>query len=314
MNPITGPAQPLTSSRRSGGQITPASPAAPPGVSLQGLGLDYRAGGKLILDGVDCDVPAGTVTALLGPNGAGKSSLLQLLGAVAVPHTGSVQLNGSNLYALRRKERARQLAFVEQRADTDLPLTVLDVVLLGRLPYRSPLAGSSDEDLGVARRSLTAVGLDSFTQRRYGTLSGGERQRVQLAKALAQEPEVLLLDEPTNHLDVNAQLASMELVRSLAAGGVAVLAALHDINIAAAYCDQVIVLQEGNVVAAGPTPEVLTPDLIRRVYGVDAVVLEHPLTGRPLVALSPLPEASLRTASAQPSSRASARAAASPAS
>ncbi|AUI53388.1 iron ABC transporter ATP-binding protein [Arthrobacter crystallopoietes] len=269
---------------------------------MQGLGLGYQAGGKLILGGVDCHVPAGTVTGLLGPNGAGKSSLLQLLGAVAVPHTGSVQLNGSNLHALRRKERARRLAFVEQSADTDLPLTVLDVVLLGRLPYRSLLAGTSDEDLGVARRSLTAVGLDSFTRRQYATLSGGERQRVQLAKALAQEPEVLLLDEPTNHLDVNAQLASMELVRNLAAGGVAVLAALHDINIAAAYCDQVIVLQEGKVEAAGPTIDVLTPDLIRRVYGVDAVVLEHPLTGRPLVALSPLPDAGPRAASASPAS------------
>ncbi len=300
MNPTTSPAQPVTSSRRSGRPATAASPAAAPGVSLQGLGLGYRAGDKVILDGVDCHVPAGTVTGLLGPNGAGKSSLLQLLGAVAVPHTGSVQLAGSNLHAMRRKERARELAFVEQSADTDLPLTVLDVVLLGRLPYRSLLAGTSDEDLGVARRSLTAVGLDGFTARRYGTLSGGERQRVQLAKALAQEPEVLLLDEPTNHLDVNAQLATMELVRNLAADGVAVLAALHDMNIAAAYCDQVIVLQEGKVAAAGPTTQVLTPGLIRRVYGVDAVVLEHPLTGRPLVAFSPLPDASLRAASASP--------------
>ncbi|NMR28571.1 ABC transporter ATP-binding protein [Crystallibacter degradans] len=287
MNPTTSPTHPLTARRSSGQPATPATSVPPPGVSLQGLGLGFRAGGKLILDGVDCHVPAGTVTGLLGPNGAGKSSLLQLLGAVAVPHAGSVQLAGSNLHALRRKERARQLSLVEQSADTDLPLTVLDVVLLGRLPYRSLLAGTSDEDLGVARRSLTAVGLDCFTERRYSTLSGGERQRVQLAKALAQEPDVLLLDEPTNHLDINAQLATMELVRNLAAGGAAVLAALHDINIAAAYCDQVIVLQEGKVAAAGPTSEVLTPDLIRRVYGVDAVVLEHPLTGRPLVAFSP---------------------------
>jgi iron complex transport system ATP-binding protein len=287
MNPTTSPTQPLTSGRPSGQPAASASPATPPGVSLQGLGVDYRAGGKLILDGVDCHVPAGTVTGLIGPNGAGKSSLLRLLGAVAVPHTGSVQLNGSSIHALRRKDRARRLAFVEQSADTDLPLTVLDVVLLGRLPYRSLLAGTSDEDLGVARCSLSAVGLDGFTERQYGTLSGGERQRVQLAKALAQEPEVLLLDEPTNHLDVNAQLAAMELVRNLAADGVAVLAALHDINIAAAYCDQVIVLQDGKVAAAGPTTEVVTPGLIRRVYGVEAVVLEHPLTGRPLVAFSP---------------------------
>ncbi|EMY32523.1 cobalamin/Fe3+-siderophore ABC transporter ATPase [Arthrobacter crystallopoietes BAB-32] len=261
-------------------------------MNLRGAGLAYRAGGKLILDGVDCAVPAGTVTGLLGPNGSGKTSLLQLLAAVAAPNAGSVLLDGSDLRRLPRKERARRLALVEQSAATDLPLTVLDAVLLGRLPYRSLLAGTSGEDLDIARRCLADVGLDAFADRRYSTLSGGERQRVQLAKALAQEPDVLLLDEPTNHLDINAQLSAMELVRNLAAGGVAVLAALHDINIAAAYCDQVIVLHQGRVAAAGPTDGVLTPALIRRVYGVDAVVLEHPVTGRPLVALSPLPQES----------------------
>ncbi|MGF9660466.1 ABC transporter ATP-binding protein [Arthrobacter crystallopoietes] len=260
-------------------------------MNLRGVGLEYRAGGTLILDGVDCPVPAGSVTGLLGPNGAGKTSLLQLLAAVAVPHAGTVLLDGASLHALPRKERARRLAFVEQSAATDLPLTVLDVVLLGRMPYRSVLAGTGGEDLHTARRSLEAVGLEDFAGRRYSTLSGGERQRVQLAKALAQEPEVLLLDEPTNHLDVNAQLSTMELVRDLAAGGVGVLAALHDINLAAAYCDRVIVLHQGRVAAAGPTAEVLVPALIRRVYGVEAVVLDHPLTGRPLVAFGPLPEA-----------------------
>jgi len=260
-------------------------------MNLRGVGLEYRAGGTLILDGVDCPVPAGSVTGLLGPNGAGKTSLLQLLAAVAAPHAGTVLLDGASLHALPRKERARRLAFVEQSAATDLPLTVLDVVLLGRMPYRSMLAGTGGEDLRIARRSLGAVGLEAFAGRRYSTLSGGERQRVQLAKALAQEPEVLLLDEPTNHLDVNAQLSTMELVRNLAAGGVGMLAALHDINLAASYCDRVIVLHQGRVAAAGPTAEVLVPALIRRVYGVDSVVLDHPLTGRPLVAFGPLPEA-----------------------
>jgi len=271
-------------------------------MNLRGTGLAYQAGGKLILDGVGCPVPAGTVTGLLGPNGSGKTSLLHLLAAVAAPNAGSVLLDGSDLRRLPRKQRARRLALVEQSASTDLPLTVLDAVLLGRMPHRSLLAGTGAEDLGIARRSLAAVGLEGFAGRQYATLSGGERQRVQLAKALAQEPDVLLLDEPTNHLDVNAQLSAMELVRNLAAGGVAVLAALHDINIAAAYCDQVIVLHEGRVAAAGPTSEALVPDLIRRVYGVDAVVLEHPVTGRTLVALSPLPAASSRERSASPAS------------
>ncbi|WP_336714486.1 ABC transporter ATP-binding protein [Arthrobacter sp. USHLN218] len=260
-------------------------------MSLRGTGLEFRAGGTLILDGVDCTVPAGSVTGLLGPNGAGKTSLLQLLAAVAAPQAGTVLLDGADLHRLPRRERARRLAFVEQSAATDLPLTVLDVVLLGRMPYRSLLAGTGSEDLRVAGRSLGSVGMEAFAGRRYSTLSGGERQRVQLAKALAQEPEVLLLDEPTNHLDVSAQLSTMDLVRNLAAEGVGALAALHDINIAAAYCDHLIVLHRGRVAAAGPPGDVLTPALIRRIYGVDAVVLDHPLTGRPLVAFSPLPEA-----------------------
>lgn len=272
-------------------------------MSLCGTGLEYRAGGTLILDGVHCTVPAGSVTGLLGPNGAGKTSLLRLLAGVAAPQAGTVLLDGTDLHRLPRRERARRLAFVEQSAATDLPLTVLDAVLLGRMPYRSLLAGTGQQDLHVARRSLGAVGMEAFAGRRYSTLSGGERQRVQLAKALAQEPAVLLLDEPTNHLDVNAQLSTMDLVRKLAAAGVGVLAALHDINIAAACCDRLIVLHRGRVAAAGPTADVLDPALIRRVYGVDAVVLDHPLTGRPLVAFSPLPEESPMAASADSAPR-----------
>jgi iron complex transport system ATP-binding protein len=259
--------------------------------SLQGFGLGYKAGGALILDDVDCSVPAGAVTGLLGPNGAGKSSLLQLLAAVAAPDSGAVLLDGTGLHSLPRKVRARRVAFVEQTAATELPLSVLDVVLLGRLPHRSVFGGSTDEDRHIAGQCLDAVGLAGFGTRRYATLSGGERQRVQLAKALAQDPGVLLLDEPTNHLDVNAQLAVMDLIADLADDGMTVLAALHDLNLAAAYCDHVIVLHHGTVAAAGPTAAVLTPDLIRNVYGVDAVVLEHPATGRPLVAVSPLPAA-----------------------
>ena len=272
-------------------------------MSLCGTGLEYQAGGTLILDRVDCTVPAGSVTGLLGPNGAGKTSLLRLLAGVAAPQAGTVLLDGTDLHRLPRRERARRLAFVEQSAGTDLPLTVLDAVLLGRMPYRSLLAGTGREDLCVARRSLGSVGMEAFAGRRYSTLSGGERQRVQLAKALAQQPEVLLLDEPTNHLDVNAQLSTMDLVRKLAAAGVGVLAALHDINIAAACCDRLIVLHQGRVAAAGSTADVLDPALIRRVYGVDAVVLDHPLTGRPLVAFSPLPEESPMAASADSAPR-----------
>jgi macrolide transport system ATP-binding/permease protein len=279
-DPVPRPPDPLRlDAPLSGGDVA--------GVVLAATDVSVR--GRVSVD--ELIISAGSRLLVSGPNGAGKSSLLQLLAAVAVPDSGTVLLDGGGLHSLPRKERARRVAFVEQSAATEQPLSVLEVVLLGRLPYRSVFGGSTDEDRHIAGRCLDAAGMAGFGTRRYATLSGGERQRVQLAKALAQDPGVLLLDEPTNHLDVNAQLAMMELVAGLAEGGMAVLAALHDLNLAAAYCDHVIVLHRGTVAAAGPTAAVLTPELIRKVYGVEAVVLEHPATGRPLVAVSPLPAA-----------------------
>jgi iron complex transport system ATP-binding protein len=186
-----------------------------------------------------------------------------------------------------RRRRARTLALVEQDATTDLPVTVLDAVLLGRTPHRGMLAGPSDADRLVARGALERAGALHLADRDISTLSGGERQRVHMARALAQEPRVLLLDEPTNHLDVGAQLATMRLVRSLAADGVTVLAALHDLSLAAATCDHVVLLAPGSdgghVAAAGPVEQVLVPDVVDPVYGVRTTVLRHPRTGRPVL-------------------------------
>jgi len=175
---------------------------------------------------------------------------------------------------------------VEQDAVTELPVTVLDAVLLGRTPHRSLLAGPTEDDHELARAALDRVGAEDLAAREIGTLSGGERQRVHMARALAQQPRVLLLDEPTNHLDVAAQLATMRLVRDLAGDGVTVLAALHDLSLAAATCDHAVVLapgHAGHVVAAGPVAEVLVPEVIDPVYGVRTTVLRHPRTGRPVL-------------------------------
>ncbi|WP_043109261.1 putative F420-0 ABC transporter ATP-binding protein [Paraoerskovia marina] len=254
---------------------------------MSGLRIDHVSWGvgrRLIVDGVDCTAPAGAVTGLCGPNGSGKSSLLRLVAAIRTPAAGVVRFGEDDLTTMRRRDRARALALVEQDAHTDLPLLVGDAVLLGRTPHRAPLAGPTDADHAVAAAALARAGAAGLADRDVSTLSGGERQRVHMARALAQSPDLLLLDEPTNHLDVAARLETMRLVRSLAAGGITVLAALHDLDLAASACDHVVMLAEGRVVTAGPVDEVLVPDVVEKVYGVRCAVLRHPRTGRPVLA------------------------------
>jgi iron complex transport system ATP-binding protein len=254
--------------------------------ALEAAALDVSLGGKLIVDGVDCTVPAGVLSALVGPNGAGKSTLLRALAGVVPVRRGTVLWQGRDMLRLPRRERARIAALAEQESGTDTPLTVRDVVSLGTMPHRPLLGFGGSEDDADVMRALQTAGVPELADRLFGELSGGQRQRVQLARALAQKPQLLLLDEPTNHLDPHAQLTTLHLMRRLAGDGIAVVAALHDLTHAAAHCDHVIVLSAGTVVAAGDPRSVLTAELIRTVYGVDAHVLEHPATGRPLIALS----------------------------
>ena len=252
----------------------------------------FTRGRRLIIDDVDCTVPGASVGALLGPNGAGKSTLLHLIAGVERADAGAARLGDRDLAALRRRERARVIALAEQDVQDAPDLRVSDGVALGRTPYLGAFAGPGDLDRAVVRRCIEDAGLVDLVDREYATLSGGERQRVNLARALAQEPQLLLLDEPTNHLDVHAQLTMLGLLRELARGGLTVLAALHDLSLAASYADHVIVLSASRVVAAGDPRDVLTPGLIRDVWGVEAHVLAHPMTGRPLIAYSETTDAS----------------------
>lgn len=243
--------------------------------------------GTLLIDDVDCTVARGSLSALVGPNGAGKSTLLRALTAVQTPAAGSVTFGSHDLLGMPRRQRARLAAFVEQDATTDTSLTVGMVVALGRLPHQSLWEADSPESAAIIAASLETVEMTAFREREFQSLSGGEKQRVMLARALAQQPQLLTLDEPTNHLDIAAQLAVLELLSSLRSTGVTVLAALHDLSLAASYCDHIIVLSHGRVVAAGATETVLTEQLIAEVYGVTASILRNPITGKPVIGFSP---------------------------
>ena len=268
-------------------------------LTLAGVGT--RLGGRWVVDGIDATPPAGALTGLLGPNGAGKTTLLRLIagllpaeaGAVLVadePGAGPAESAGAPdhpartfvpVTSLPRRLRARRIALLEQESSATVPLQVREVVALGRVPYRSWWGADSD-DLAVDR-ALSSAGAAHLAHRTWDSLSGGERQRVHIARALAQEPSLLLLDEPTNHLDVSAQLSLLGFVRTL---GITTVAALHDLNLAASFCDHVLVLSEGRLAAAGAPQDVLTPELVRAVYRVDADVMTHPRTGRPVIAYS----------------------------
>jgi len=255
-----------------------------PGLAV--AGVTVRAGSVTLVDDAGFTAPAGALTALLGPNGAGKSTLLRAVAGVERPAAGTVEFEGEDLLALPRRERARRLALVEQEAGTELPLTVRSVVGLGRTPHESVLGGRDPDAVAAIEDAMQTAGVAGFAAREFTTLSGGERQRVMLARVLAQQPRILLLDEPTNHLDVAAQLEVLGLLGSLSAAGTTVVAALHDLTLAAAHADTVVVMAHGRVVANGPTAKTLTPKLVREVYGVDARWIDNPLTGKPMLAVA----------------------------
>ncbi|AYY15060.1 ABC transporter ATP-binding protein [Actinobacteria bacterium YIM 96077] len=246
--------------------------------------VSWSVKGTVIVDGIELTAPATKITGLLGPNGSGKTTLLRAVARLAAPDRGVVHLDGVDLARLRRRDLAQRLAVVEQHAGTDHDVTVLDVVLLGRTPYRSALQGDSSDDRALARQALAQVDMLDFAERRWSTLSGGEKQRVHLARAFTQQPALLVLDEPTNHLDIAHALSLMSLVRR---SGLTTFAALHDLNLAATFCDHLVVLDRGRVRASGTPHEVLTPQLLRDVYEVDADVGVHPRTGRPLLTFHP---------------------------
>ncbi|SMX82776.1 iron complex transport system ATP-binding protein [Brevibacterium sp. Mu109] len=254
-------------------------------------GLTVELDGARVVEDVRVRLPRAAVIGVIGPNGAGKSTLLRAIAGVLPAAGGSVSWDGTDLLRLSPRARARVLSLVEQSAHTEEPLTVRQVVELGRVPHQPVLrfGGPSAADDALVEEAMATAGCAELAERLFTTLSGGQRQRVGVARALAQEPHLLLLDEPTNHLDPRAQLGVLQLVRGLAARGLTVLTALHDLSHAASACDLVLVLRDGRLHGVGHPADVLTAALVREVYGVEAHVLRHPVTLDPVFALS-LPE------------------------
>ncbi|MFG2646564.1 ABC transporter ATP-binding protein [Streptomyces sp. NPDC048436] len=253
-------------------------PYAAPG--LRADRVSRTAAGRLIVDGVSLAPPPGAMVGLLGPNGSGKSTLLRILAGVLAPTSGVVTLDGDPLRDAGRRRVARRVAVVDQDATTQVELTVEEVVRLGRIPHRRAWSPPTTEDEEAVGEALTRTGLTDRAAQSWHTLSGGERQRVQIARALAQTPRELLLDEPTNHLDIQHQLDLLALVADLPLTSVI---ALHDLNLAAMFCDHVLVLSEGTAYASGTPTEVITEELIAKVYGVRALVTQHPTEPHPSI-------------------------------
>ncbi|MFF1763823.1 ABC transporter ATP-binding protein [Streptomyces sp. NPDC058249] len=248
-------------------------------IDIEDLHVSYS--GRTVVSGVRLFAAEGEITGLVGPNGSGKSTLLRTVYRHLRPTAGRVLLSGTDLRDLTPVQTARQVAALPQERGGDFELTVREVVAMGRTPYKRAFAGEDVTDRDIVARALADVGMHGRTGRRFSELSGGERQRVLLARAFAQDPDVLVLDEPTNHLDMRHQV---ELLALLRAQRRTTLVSLHDLNAAASVCQRLHVLHEGCVVASGPPREVLTPALLTEVFGVRAVVVDHPLTGDPLIA------------------------------
>ncbi|MFI9234056.1 ABC transporter ATP-binding protein [Streptomyces rimosus] len=257
---------------------------APAPAELRAEGLSYGIDGRHLVDDADLHVAPGETVGLVGPNGSGKTTLLRCVYGTLAPTHGRVTLDGRDLAGFSAKERARRIATVPQDGGAAFELTVREIVAMGRSPHKRFWETDSAADAALTGQALDRVGAAALHDRSFAALSGGERQRVLVARALVQQPSLLVLDEPTNHLDIRYQLDILALVTGL---GTSALLALHDLNLAAYYCDRLYVLRAGRVVAHGTPHEILTPGLLADVYGVAAEVSVHPVTGAPTVVYLP---------------------------
>lgn len=231
---------------------------------------------KKIIEDVSLSVKNGEFVGIIGPNGSGKSTLLRSIYRIIEPNSGTILLDGQDLKKIKLAESAKKMGVVGQFNTINFDFTVFEMVLMGRTPHKNSLETDTRQDYEIATEALRKVGMENHAHRSFSTLSGGEKQRIILARALAQQPKLLILDEPTNHLDIKYQLQTLSIVKSL---GIGVLAALHDLSLAAMYCDKLYVVKSGKVITSGKPQDILTPQLIRDVYEIECDIKENPTTG-----------------------------------
>ncbi|MFD5868525.1 ABC transporter ATP-binding protein [Corynebacterium sp. NPDC060344] len=252
--------------------------------SISVRGVDQAWGARRIISGLDADIRPGALTAIIGPNGCGKSTLLKTIARIAPPQAGTVFVGGDPADALSPKELARRVAMMTQGAMAPPDVTVGELVARGRYPHQSFLRQWSDADEAATVAAMRVAGVDAMSARRVSELSGGQRQRVWLALALAQQSGILLLDEPTTYLDIGHQYALLDLVSALCSvGGRTIVAVLHDLQQAVRYADELVVMKDGEILAKGAPRDIVGPELIREVFGIDVDVVHHAGTGDPLI-------------------------------
>ena len=243
-------------------------------------GIDCSYGSVNVLKGVNFAVDSGEFLGILGPNGSGKTTLLKSISRVLKPQKGAILIDTEDIYKMKTVDVAKQLAVVQQETPVTFDFTSLEVVLMGRNPHMPRFKMEGKKDLDIAKNSMELTRTWEFADRPLTELSGGERQRVIIARALTQEPQILLLDEPTTHLDISNQLEIMDLIKHLCeTKKLLIVAVFHDFNLAARYCDSIILLKDGKIVAAGKSDDTLTSENVKKVFGVDTIVKKHPITG-----------------------------------
>jgi len=253
-----------------------------PVLSVSECSFSYGAG-EFRLERVSLHVRRGQMLGIVGPNGSGKSTLLRLMAGIVRPDSGQVLVEGRPVALLGRRELARRLAFLPQHSSPAFELTVWEVVALGRYPYQGPLGLLGEQDRHVIAEALRDTDAEALAGRKFSTLSGGERQRVLIASILAQQPRIMLLDEPGAALDIHHKSQVFDLLWLLSRRGIGVVVVTHDLNTAGEFCDVLALMQDGALVEVGPASRVLREDLLSGAYRTQVRVVEHPLTGTPLV-------------------------------
>lgn len=243
-------------------------------LKLQVENLRFTIDSKEILKDISFNIEKGSFVGIIGPNGSGKSTLLKNIYRVYKPSSGKIILDNKELSRMKDKECARSMSVLAQESTSQFDFTVEQIVKMGRYPYKSILENYSKEDIAFVNKMLYKVGLDGYAERSFSSLSGGEKQRALIARALVQDTDLLILDEPTNHLDIGYQIQLMDLIKNLK---VTTISAIHDMNIASMYCDYLLVVKDGEIVKSGTVSEVITSEMLRDVFGVNAHIGINPI-------------------------------------